>query len=57
MNGIEHAEVPIAVALDRMILLLMLVILAAILSAAMVMQYAFGQIPCPLCLFPRFAIF
>jgi disulfide bond formation protein DsbB len=57
MNGIEHAEAPIAVALDRMILLLMLVILAAILSAAMVMQYAFGEIPCPLCLLQRFAMF
>ena len=48
----------IAVALDRLIrLLLMLLILAAVLTAAMVMQYAFGEIPCPLCLLQRFAMF
>jgi len=57
MSGIEHTEAPVAAALDRMILLLMLVILAAILSAAMVLQYAFGEIPRPLCLLQRFAMF
>ena len=57
MSGIEHTEAPVAAALDRMILLLMLVILAAILSAAMVLQYAFGEVPCPLCLLQRFAMF
>lgn len=57
MSGIEHAESPIAVALDRLILVLMLLILAAILTAAMVMQYAFREIPCPLCLLQRFAMF
>ena len=36
--------------------LLMLAILAAVLTAAMVMQYAFGEIPCPLCLLQRFAM-
>ena len=57
MNGTERTEALIAVALDRLILLLMLLILAAILTAAMVMQYAFGEIPCPLCLLQRFAMF
>src|ERR1700676_1376002 len=57
MSGIEHTEAPVAAALDRMILFLMLVILAAILSAAMVLQYAFGEVPCPLCLLQRFAMF
>lgn len=57
MSGIERTEAPIAAALDRLILLLMLTILAAILTAAMVMQYAFGEIPCPLCLLQRFAMF
>src|ERR1700676_1603310 len=57
MSGIEHTEAPVAAALDRMILLLMLVVLAAILSAAMVLQYAFGEVPCPLCLLQRFAMF
>jgi len=46
-----------AVTLDRLILMLMLGILAAILTAAMVMQYAFGEIPCPLCLLQRVAMF
>ena len=57
MNGSERAESPIAVALDRLILCLMLLILAGILTAAMVMQYVFGEIPCPLCLLQRFAMF
>lgn len=57
MRGTERTEAPIAVALDRLILFLMLLILAAILSAAMVMQYAFAEIPCPLCLLQRFAMF
>jgi disulfide bond formation protein DsbB len=57
MNGAERTEAPIAIALDRVILLLMLTILAAILTAAMIMQYAFGEIPCPLCLLQRFAMF
>jgi disulfide bond formation protein DsbB len=57
MSESEHTEAAVAVALDRLVLLLMLLILAAILSAAMVMQYAFGEIPCPLCLLQRFAMF
>jgi disulfide bond formation protein DsbB len=57
MSGSERAEAPLAVALDRLILRLMLLILAGILTAAMVMQYAFGEIPCPLCLLQRFAMF
>jgi disulfide bond formation protein DsbB len=57
MSGIERTKAPVAVALDRLILLLMLLILAAVLTAAMVMQYAFGEIPCPLCLLQRFAMF
>jgi disulfide bond formation protein DsbB len=57
MSGSQHAEAPIAVALDRLILRLMLLILAGILTAAMVIQYAFGEIPCPLCLLQRFAMF
>jgi disulfide bond formation protein DsbB len=43
--------------LDRLILLAMLAVLAAILTAAMVMQYALGEIPCPLCLLQRVAMF
>ena len=44
-------------ALDRLILVFMLAVLAAILTAAMVMQYASGEIPCPLCLLQRVAMF
>lgn len=57
MNAAEPTEAPVVATLDRMILLLMLAILAAILTAAMVMQYGFGEIPCPLCLLQRFAMF
>ena len=57
MSASKRTDAPIAVALDRLILLLMLMILAAILTVAMVMQYAFGEIPCPLCLLQRFAMF
>ena len=53
----EPQASPIAALLDRLSLLAMLAVLAAILSAAMFMQYAFGEIPCPLCLLQRFAMF
>lgn len=45
------------VMLDRLILLFLTVILSAVLTAAMVMQFAFGEIPCPLCLLQRVAMF
>lgn len=45
------------VMLDRLILLLLTVILSAALTAAMVMQFALGEIPCPLCLLQRVAMF
>jgi len=37
--------------------LLILTTFAGILTAAMVMQYAFGELPCPLCLLQRAAMF
>lgn len=52
-----HREAAIILVLDRLGLVAMLAVLAAILTAAMVMQYAFGEIPCPLCLLQRFAMF
>lgn len=45
------------VMLDRLILLLLSMVLSAVLTAAMVMQFAFGEIPCPLCLLQRVAMF
>jgi len=56
MATIERAETPLAVALDRLILLAMLAALAGILTAAMVFQYALGELPCPLCLLQRYAM-
>ena len=57
MHRMAYAETPIIVVLDRLVLMLMLLTLAAILTAAMVLQYAFEQIPCPLCLLQRVAMF
>jgi disulfide bond formation protein DsbB len=47
----------LAAKLNDMFLLLMLASVAGILTAAMVLQYAFGEIPCPLCLLQRAAMF
>ena len=38
-------------------LLAMLSVLAAILTAAMIFQYGYGELPCPLCLLQRVAMF
>src|SRR6185369_5669136 len=38
-------------------LLLMMMVIAAILTAAMTLQYARGELPCPLCLLQRIAMF
>jgi len=42
--------------LNYLFLLAMLVVIAAILTAAMVLQYAYGEVPCPLCLLQRVAL-
>jgi disulfide bond formation protein DsbB len=44
-------------ALNEVYLLGMMAVIAAILTAAMVLQYAFGELPCPLCLLQRVAMF
>jgi len=36
--------------------LAMMAVIAAVLTAAMVMQYGFGELPCPLCLLQRVAM-
>ena len=56
MRRMAPSEAPIVVVLDRLVLLLMLAALAAVLTAAMILQYAFGEIPCPLCLLQRVAM-
>jgi disulfide bond formation protein DsbB len=57
MTGTAQVDSPLAATLDRVLLVTMLTALAAVLTAAMVMQYAFGEIPCPLCLLQRYAMF
>ena len=46
-----------ASALNGLFLLIMLLALAIVQTTAMVLQYSFAEIPCPLCLLQRFAIF
>jgi disulfide bond formation protein DsbB len=47
----------LATRLNDAVLLAMMVVIAAILTTAMVLQYAFGELPCPLCLLQRAAMF
>ena len=42
--------------LNHLYLLAMVTVIAAILTAAAVMQYVFGELPCPLCLLQRVAM-
>jgi disulfide bond formation protein DsbB len=51
------APAGLATRLDHLFQLGVLAVLVGILSAAMVMQFAFGEIPCPLCLLERLAMF
>jgi disulfide bond formation protein DsbB len=44
-------------ALNDIFLLAMMLIMAAVLTTAMVFQYHGGEIPCPLCLLQRVAMF
>ena len=39
--------------LNEIFMLGMMAVIAAILTAAMVMQYGYGELPCPLCLLQR----
>lgn len=48
---------PTAPLLNYLFLLLMMGVIAGILTAAMTMQYAYGELPCPLCLLQRVAMF
>lgn len=43
--------------LDRLVLLLLVTILSSVLTAAMAMQFTMAEIPCPLCLLQRMAMF
>lgn len=48
---------PILALLNYVYLLLAMFVIAGILTAAMTMQYARGELPCPLCLLERVALF
>src|SRR5687768_14300777 len=43
--------------LNYLYLLAMMTVIAGILTAAMTLQYAYGELPCPLCLLQRVALF
>lgn len=45
------------VVLNHIFLLAMLAVIAAILTGAMTMQFVYGELPCPLCLLERVALF
>ena len=43
--------------LNYVFLLLVMLVIAGILTAAMTLQYVNGELPCPLCLLERVAMF
>ena len=47
----------LAALLNYGFLFLMMLVIAAILTAAMTLQYGYGELPCPLCLLQRVALF
>ena len=57
MSEIKRVVTLTASVLSGLFFLAMLFGLAIVLTTAMVLQYSFGEIPCPLCLLQRFAIF
>jgi len=54
--ALDRSDSP-AARLNDLALLAMMLVVAAILTAAMVLQYAYGELPCPLCLLQRAAMF
>jgi disulfide bond formation protein DsbB len=50
-------EQRLAALLNYLFLFLMMLVIAAILTAAMTLQYGYGELPCPLCLLQRVALF
>ena len=55
MSNMTDTRLPAA--LNDLFMLAMMLTMAAILTAAMVLQYHGGEIPCPLCLLQRVAMF
>src|SRR5215510_10401786 len=56
MNA-EESGAGLPTLLNDLALLAMLLVIAAILTTAMTLQYAYGELPCPLCLLQRVALF
>jgi disulfide bond formation protein DsbB len=60
-DSARHEHAPgagqLATFLNYAYLLLVMVVIAGILTAAMILQYGKGEIPCPLCLLQRVALF
>ena len=53
----QRRSLHLLAALNYLYLLAVLVVIAGILTAAMTLQYAYGELPCPLCLLQRIALF
>lgn len=49
----RHGHETLRLVMNEVFTLGMLAVIAAILTAAMVMQYGYGELPCPLCLLQR----
>jgi disulfide bond formation protein DsbB len=57
MSMAANRDEMLAARLNDVALLAMMLVIAAILTTAMVLQYAYGELPCPLCLLQRAALF
>ena len=57
MNDLAIGTPRFAALLNFLFLFSMMFVIAAILTAAMTLQYIFGELPCPLCLLQRVALF
>lgn len=57
MNAEPPFDSDLPARLNDLFLLSMMFVIAAILTAAMIFQYGGGEIPCPLCLLQRVAMF
>ncbi|WP_373502735.1 disulfide bond formation protein B [Aestuariivirga sp.] len=57
MENLLESRARLLALLNHIYLLGMVTVIAGVLTAAMTLQYAYGEIPCPLCLLQRAAMF
>lgn len=57
MTASELSTSGLLARLGDLALLALLLVIAGVLTAAMLMQYVYGEVPCPLCLLQRVAMF